>query len=704
MDLEPVNPNDLAEGVSDIGTARLALRWALERIRSLESADKTTLELQEQARAAKECAQVELEEARRSIAKSMSELTVKEQFVTEMRQILASHFSGEADAKRSLDQRQKLEGELTNIREAANRRIEKAETAARGTVAEVAKRLAEAEKDFRAALDEAWRQHREDLEAKQTMASQLSLKDDQVRALEERRTREFEALRAENRQLEQAYAAEETRRAMEAAERMSVLLQHQKAELVDLHEERERFQEEARRESESLHGQMSSLEQEGVARLKALEKQHAAEQRRRSQETTELMGIREGRQEAELKSLHEEHQRLQEEARREFESLHAQLHDQHQEGVEQLKAAAESYAAADLLRARDDAERAQLLEERHRRELEELRSEARRTEQALSEQERRRAAAATELLKKVEERKHDEIKSVQVGHQVELEVERDYRRDLEALNQSLTALAERRQQELGALKATSPAPPPPSKRRYAALAAIAACAIAAWLAVISGKEHGIPTAHPSALVWKDDLLWVSDWHAQAVYSLRQQSSGLKVVRRYELPGSHIVGLALSSDRMFVLDSWSRKISRRRLDEKLTLEAAVSSPGPKPSALFFDGQYLWSADLDLHRIYQHANDASLTVLSSYAVPHAPVALNSDAAGFWTVDAQSVAFFRHQPPPNLSVEGEYRLREAADDGRPISAFTLREGRFWIAKDGSNKLLERPLWRLSKQPRDH
>ncbi|TPW20472.1 MAG: hypothetical protein FD126_1656, partial [Elusimicrobia bacterium] len=236
----------------------------------------------------------------------------------------------------------------------------------------------------------------------------------------------------------------------------------------------------------------------------------------------------------------------------------------------------------------------------------------------------------------------------------------------------------------------------------ALLAAAGVASAAFWFIRPLGREHVLPTSHPSALVWDGGLLWVADWHDGTLHTMSRSGGSLRPERRYALGESHPVGLAVGRDRVFVADAWTRRIERRRKDDVLTLESSVPSPGPKPSGLYFDGKYLWSADQALGRVYQHADDETLTVLGEFSAAHAPVGLYYGAEGFWTVDARDAGFFRLQPPPSLAVAGGYRLKELVDDPRPFSAFTWGAGRLWVARDGSATLLERPAWRLRELSR--
>jgi len=149
--------------------------------------------------------------------------------------------------------------------------------------------------------------------------------------------------------------------------------------------------------------------------------------------------------------------------------------------------------------------------------------------------------------------------------------------------------------------------------------------------------------------------------------------------------------------LYVADSLSKQIQRRKLDDTLSTVTIVSSPGPNPTALYYDGEYLWSADSQTGRIYQHADDDTLSVKNSFKVESDATGIYVDGDQFWTADSRNRLFCRHRLPPTLSVLAAYALRELDDSSRQLSAFTLHGGNFWVGQDGSNVLLERPWWRF-------
>src|SRR6185312_11063752 len=110
-----------------------------------------------------------------------------------------------------------------------------------------------------------------------------------------------------------------------------------------------------------------------------------------------------------------------------------------------------------------------------------------------------------------------------------------------------------------------------------------------------------------------------DWFTQSIYVHDGKSRDLKLIKTYQLPDTHIAGIAIAGDKLYSCDTWTHSIQRHKLDNFLTVEKTFQSPGPTPSSLFWDGKYLWSCDSSAGKIYQHLPDAGLTVIADYPAP-------------------------------------------------------------------------------------
>ncbi|MBI4677999.1 MAG: response regulator [Elusimicrobia bacterium] len=236
----------------------------------------------------------------------------------------------------------------------------------------------------------------------------------------------------------------------------------------------------------------------------------------------------------------------------------------------------------------------------------------------------------------------------------------------------------------------------------AGLAAVGAGVLAMAYFLGGPDVYQVPYQHPVSIVSKGDRLWTADWFSQMVYEHRLKGSAIETVRSVHIPNSHITGLALTDDALFVADSWRKVIQRRRLDGGLTLVDSVKSPGPNPTGLYWDGRYLWSVDSEAQRFYQHDLDRSLTVISSFRSPgKTPAAVYKDDLYFWSADADTRILYQHRLDNQLRVVAKYTL-PALDMGREaLSAFTWRDGSLWIGRDGIPRLYRYKLDEFKRHP---
>ncbi|HAH05092.1 MAG TPA: hypothetical protein DCM05_00980 [Elusimicrobia bacterium] len=209
------------------------------------------------------------------------------------------------------------------------------------------------------------------------------------------------------------------------------------------------------------------------------------------------------------------------------------------------------------------------------------------------------------------------------------------------------------------------------------------------------RDYAIPYSHPSALAWKGERLWTADWLTQSVYEQELRAGRLRSVRSTVLPRTHIMGLAVAGDALYLSDSWAKAILKRKLDGRLSAVSSIPSPGPKPAALFYDGRYLWSSDTATGRIYQHELDDQLTVLGSFpAAGKNPVALAKEEGFFWSIDADTRVLYQHRLDNQLRVIAVHSLPELDRGLQQLSCFAFRGQDVWLGRDGADTLLRRGL----------
>ena len=203
------------------------------------------------------------------------------------------------------------------------------------------------------------------------------------------------------------------------------------------------------------------------------------------------------------------------------------------------------------------------------------------------------------------------------------------------------------------------------------------------------QEHPGVAANISALVWTGDgKLYAGDWLTQAVYLYSSSKEGLQLEQTFPLDKTHISGLASAGDYLYVADSWKKVIEQRKVGPGLPLVRSIPAPG-KVSALFYDGEYLWTCDSEGNAVLRRP-DAELTPSVTFRLPEKPDQIFKDAKYLWTAVSSTGKIYRHRLDDTLTLDKVFTLKTSRP-GYPLSAFPWRDGRLWFARDGLGVVFE-------------
>ncbi|MBI5243895.1 MAG: hypothetical protein HY922_09485 [Elusimicrobia bacterium] len=158
---ESEKPDEMLESVANLETARMTLRWALDRMRSLEAGNAEMRELLKAAASGREEAVKELERFRLSAEERLKRLSEKERFVQEMQGILNSLFKGELDVAGFVKKRQELDKAQELIEAKVRKQLAEAEELRKRELEGHARLLTEMEAAYTGALAEAQRRFHE---------------------------------------------------------------------------------------------------------------------------------------------------------------------------------------------------------------------------------------------------------------------------------------------------------------------------------------------------------------------------------------------------------------------------------------------------------------------------------------------------------------------------------------------------------------
>lgn len=262
--------------------------------------------------------------------------------------------------------------------------------------------------------------------------------------------------------------------------------------------------------------------------------------------------------------------------------------------------------------------------------------------------------------------------------------------------------APRPAEEAPAQPAPLPAAAPSRSRLFAPVLALAVllAGFFVYRQVSAGayfREYPGAAANISALFWSDGKLYAGDWLTQAVYLYAPGKDGLLLEQTFPLEKTHISGLASAGDTLYVADSWKKTIEARRLEPGLPLVKSFPAPG-KVSALFYDGEYLWTCDSEGNAVLRRP-DSELTPSVSFKLPEKPDQIFKNKDFLWTAVSSTGKLYRHKLDDTLTLDGVYTLKTPRA-GYPLSAFAWLDGKLWFARDGLGVVFEAGKGELVKE----
>lgn len=145
-DSEELKPT--LEGVSNLDTARMTLRWALERIRNLQNTISESQKMLQDSTISRREAVGELDAFKKRVSEREGTLADRERFVNEMQVLLNDLFKGEIQITDFVRRKQAVELERKALKASVRRRLDDVDKAHQREIAEYNRRLANAEKKF----------------------------------------------------------------------------------------------------------------------------------------------------------------------------------------------------------------------------------------------------------------------------------------------------------------------------------------------------------------------------------------------------------------------------------------------------------------------------------------------------------------------------------------------------------------------------
>ncbi|MFH1725050.1 MAG: hypothetical protein ABII00_10575 [Elusimicrobiota bacterium] len=147
------------------------------------------------------------------------------------------------------------------------------------------------------------------------------------------------------------------------------------------------------------------------------------------------------------------------------------------------------------------------------------------------------------------------------------------------------------------------------------------------------------------------------------------------------PNPDAAGLSLGRACVWSTDPKSGMILLHHPKTSVVLEE-FRSPGESPSAVHWDGKQLWSYDRRTRKVYRHAFDKSLSVITEAAVSEAdPVGIHRDRDHLWVLDAASRSIGRYRIGDRLEPAGRAPIGPHLPEGGRLSGFSVNGAWAWI-----------------------
>lgn len=191
------------------------------------------------------------------------------------------------------------------------------------------------------------------------------------------------------------------------------------------------------------------------------------------------------------------------------------------------------------------------------------------------------------------------------------------------------------------------------------------------------------------LIVEDGTISSVDWKRREIFTVERGSA--KILRVNGIPNAHLSGLSLGEKSVWSTDRVIGRIYRHRVNDYVVLRA-YPSPGRTPTAVHWDGTFLWTADPREGMLYQHAVGTTLRVVfQSPLALERPVGIFRRKGILWIMDAATEHLHRYRIPAtegprtrSLVAAGSVDLGAFLPEGSTVTGFTMGEGYAWVVTE--------------------
>lgn len=123
---------------------------------------------------------------------------------------------------------------------------------------------------------------------------------------------------------------------------------------------------------------------------------------------------------------------------------------------------------------------------------------------------------------------------------------------------------------------------------------------------------------------------------------------------FSIPYSNPIGMCWIKPNLWVSDWVVGNIYQHNNDATMSISSVLKTANSQPTGLTYDGEYLWTCSSVEKRIYKHRMDRTLSVAEIFATPNSsPAGLYFDGANLWVIDTNAAKIYKHKMDETLSI---------------------------------------------------
>ncbi|MBN1621014.1 MAG: sigma-54-dependent Fis family transcriptional regulator [Endomicrobiales bacterium] len=154
---------------------------------------------------------------------------------------------------------------------------------------------------------------------------------------------------------------------------------------------------------------------------------------------------------------------------------------------------------------------------------------------------------------------------------------------------------------------------------------------------------------------------------------------------FSIPYSSPSAICWDGQYLWVSDWMEETVFKHSIDDKLSIYSSYQLSDMQLTGIAYDGKNLWTCDSFQREIYKHKLDHNLSIVSTYEAPGPSISgLFFDGVNLWSMDFQEKKIYRHRIDDELRVLNTYESPAI----NPCGMF--RKGKyFYIADASSNRI---------------